>query len=61
MEKWNAFADLGGELVAAFFAGGFAWAALMVPLSYFGIKKLVVSYRKMREVRRKKRLLENGI
>ncbi len=54
IEKWQAFAALGGDLVAAFFAGGIAWAAVMVPAVYFGVKKLVVSYRKMREARRKK-------
>lgn len=51
-QKWQAFADLGGDLVAAFFAGGALWAAIMVPLTYFGVKKLVVSYRKLREARR---------
>ena len=53
-QKWQAFADLGGDLVAAFFAGGALWAAFMVPLTYFGVKKLVVSYRKSRELRRQK-------
>jgi uncharacterized protein (DUF2062 family) len=53
-QKWQAFADLGGDLVAAFFAGGALWAAIMVPLTYFGVKKLVVSYRKLREARRTK-------
>ena len=59
-EKWRAFADMGSDLVAAFFAGGIAWAALMVPLVYFGVKKLVVSYRAMRESRRKKSALAGG-
>ena len=54
MEKWQAFAALGGDLVAAFFAGGIVWAVVMVPIAYFGVKKLVVSYRAMREARRKK-------
>lgn len=53
-QKWQAFADLGWDLVAAFFAGGVAWAAWMVPLAYFGVKKLVISYRKMREARKKR-------
>ena len=51
-QKWQAFADMGSDLVAAFFAGGVAWAAIMVPLAYFGVKKLVVSYRRIREERR---------
>lgn len=54
MDKWKAFADMGSDLVAAFFAGGVVWAAVMVPAVYFGVKKLVVSYRAMREARRKK-------
>ena len=54
VEKWKAFADMGSDLVAAFFAGGIAWAAVMVPVVYFGVKKLVISYRSMRENRRKK-------
>lgn len=54
VEKWQAFAALGGDLVAAFFAGGIAWAAVMVPVVYFSVKKLVVSYRDIRDARRKK-------
>ena len=54
VEKWQAFAALGGDLVAAFFAGGIAWAAVMVPVVYFGVKKLVVSYRAMRQASRNK-------
>jgi uncharacterized protein (DUF2062 family) len=54
VEKWQAFAALGGDLVAAFFAGGIAWAAVMVPAVYFGVRKLVVSYRAMRQARRNK-------
>ncbi len=57
-EKWSSFADMGGELVAAFFAGGIAWAAVMTPLTYFGVRFLVVRYRRIRsamfEVKRKK-------
>ncbi len=53
-QKWQAFADMGGDLVAAFFAGGIAWAIIMVPITYFGVKKLVISYRRVREARRAK-------
>lgn len=53
-QKWQYFAGLGSDLVAAFFAGGIVWAAIMVPITYFGVKKLVVSYRKLRDERRKK-------
>lgn len=47
--KWNAFLDMGGELLGAFFAGGLLWAAIMTPLTYFGVKYLVIRYRKIRE------------
>ena len=48
-EKWSAFADMGWEVIAAFFAGGLAWALIMTPLTYFGVRTLVIRYRKMRE------------
>lgn len=48
-EKWSAFADMGGTLVGAFFAGGLLWAAVMTPATYFGVRFLVVRYRKLRE------------
>lgn len=57
-EKWRLFAAMGGELVAAFFAGGVAWALIMVPLTYFGIRKIVVSYRAMRLQKREKKAHE---
>ncbi|MBE6357371.1 MAG: DUF2062 domain-containing protein [Lentisphaerae bacterium] len=54
IDKWQAFADTGGSLVAAFFAGGLLWAVIMTPLTYFGVRFLVVRYRKMREALRKR-------
>ena len=60
-QKWQAFADMGSDLVAAFFAGGVAWAVWMVPLAYFGVKKLVVSYRRTRDERRKNKDRENRV
>jgi uncharacterized protein (DUF2062 family) len=48
-EKWQSFAELGGELVAAFFAGGLLWALIMTPLTYFLVRFLVIRYRRMRE------------
>ncbi len=44
-QDWNSLLALGGNLVAAFFAGGFVFAAAMTPITYFGIKKLVEKYR----------------
>lgn len=54
VEKWQAFADTGGSLVAAFFAGGLLWALVMTPLTYFFVRYLVIRYRKMREALRKR-------
>ena len=48
-EKWAAFADLGWALVAAFFAGGLLWAMVMTPITYFGVRYLVVRYRNIRQ------------
>ncbi|MBQ9087858.1 MAG: DUF2062 domain-containing protein [Lentisphaeria bacterium] len=59
-QKWSAFADMGMDLVAAFFAGGVVWALVMVPLIYFSVKKSVISYRNMRDNRRKKKLKVQG-
>lgn len=49
--KWSAFAAMGWDLVAAFFAGGLLWAAVMTPLTYFGVRQLVVRYRRIRAAR----------
>lgn len=53
--NWQAFADMGGELIAAFFAGGLLWAAIMTPLTYFVVRFMVVRYRKMREALRNRK------
>ena len=42
---------MGWDLVAAFFAGGLLWAAVMTPLTYFGVRQLVVRYRRIRAAR----------
>ncbi len=48
-DKWRVFAEMGGDIVAAFFAGGLLWAAIMTPLTYFLVRFLVIRYRKLRE------------
>ena len=48
VQKWSAFGDMGTALIAAFFAGGLLWAFIMTPLTYFGVRFLVVRYRSMR-------------
>ena len=44
-QDWDSLLALGWNLVAAFFAGGLVFAAVMTPITYFGIKKLVEKYR----------------
>lgn len=48
--SWDAVRRLGGDVMASFFLGGFLLAAVMTPLTYFFVKRLVVRYR--RTVRR---------
>jgi uncharacterized protein (DUF2062 family) len=43
------FGEMGGEVGVAFFVGGLLWAAFMTPIAYFGVRWLVVNYRKMRK------------
>jgi len=52
---YHSFISMSGEVIAAFFAGGFLWGLIMTPLTYYGVKYLVVRYRRMREERKKKR------
>lgn len=52
---WRAFADMGGELIAAFFAGGLLWAAVMTPLTYLLVRFMVVRYRRLREAVRNRK------
>ncbi len=47
--NWDGFVQMGMELIAAFFAGGLLWAAVMTPVTYFLVRFLVVRYRELRE------------
>lgn len=60
-QEWSALLDLGSELVASFFIGGFLLAAITTPLTYYGIKKLVINYRNAKEHRKQKRLLKKQL
>ncbi len=53
--SWDSVLQLGGDLMSAFFLGGFILAAIMVPLTYFGIYKFVVFHRARKEARQKRR------
>lgn len=51
-QEYEVLLSLGGEVVASFFVGGTLFALLAAPLTYYGIKTLVLRYRTMREKRR---------
>ena len=47
--------QMGWDLVLAFFIGGLILTAIMTPLTYVIVKKLVINYRKVKEVRKQKK------
>ncbi|MGE4564091.1 MAG: DUF2062 domain-containing protein [Victivallaceae bacterium] len=44
-KSYEALLGLGGELVAAFFVGGALLTLVMTPLTYWGVKALIISHR----------------
>ncbi|MDD2479585.1 MAG: DUF2062 domain-containing protein [Victivallaceae bacterium] len=44
--------SLGGELIATFFVGGFFFAAIGTPITYFLVKWLVIEHRKKAQIRK---------
>lgn len=52
----DATKSLAGDLTVAFFVGGAIMAAVLTPLTYFAVKKMVIGYRIQLEKRRRKRL-----
>lgn len=46
---YSTLMSLGGELVFSFFLGGFILAAVCVPLTYFGVRAMVLRYRLAKE------------
>ena len=49
---WSAVRSLGAEIMASFFLGGFALAAILTPITYFVVKRFVVSHRRREELKR---------
>lgn len=47
-QSWEALMRLGGDLVAAFFLGGFMLAAVCTPLTYVGVLTFVRRHRQRR-------------
>jgi hypothetical protein len=52
---WAALRALGGQLVASFFAGGFLFGVLLAIPGYFVALYLVKKYRKLKELKLKRR------
>ena len=52
----DATKSLAGDLTVAFFVGGAIMAAVLTPITYFAVKKMVIGYRVQLEKRRRKRL-----
>ena len=53
---YSSFIAMGGKVISAFFAGGLLWAAIMTPVTYFGVKKMVISYRRFKQERLKNKM-----
>ena len=56
LEFRDALMKLAGELSISFLVGGAIMAAVLTPLTYFAVKRMVVVYRIRTEKRRRKRL-----
>lgn len=46
---YSTLMSLGGELVVSFFLGGFLLAAICVPFTFFGVRAMVMRYRRKKE------------
>ena len=55
-ECLDALKTLTGDLAGAFFLGGAIMAAVLTPITYYAVKKMVSGYRIQLEKRRRKRL-----
>ena len=53
-QSWSSVLKLGEELMAAFFLGGFIIAAVLVPLTYFGVLSFVRANRARIAARKRK-------
>ena len=51
-QSWDALLQLGEDLMAAFFVGGFLFAAVFTPLVYFGVRAYVRRHRTRMAVKR---------
>ena len=44
--KWEVVRRLGSEVMVSFFLGGFLLAAILTPIAYFTVKRMVVAHRR---------------
>lgn len=52
---WEAVKSLTGPVIFSFFMGGLILALILTPLTYWGVKRLVIANRARREKRRERR------
>lgn len=48
---WTAVRRLGAEAIVSFFLGGFLFAIILTPITYFAVKSLVTCHRERRQQR----------
>ena len=60
-QSYSKLFSLGGNLVASFFVGGGLLAAVMTPLTYWGVKKLVIRRRARKAKAGAEKTLEAGV
>ncbi len=44
-QSWESVLQISGELLESFFVGGFIFAAVLTPLTYFGVRAYVIRHR----------------
>lgn len=52
LQNYSALMELGYDLVISFFVGGAILALIMTPLTYFAVKKMVITHRKRKHKRK---------
>ena len=59
-QNYETLFSLGRTLLASFFVGGLVLAFISTPICYYGVKYLVIRYRRAKEMRKKKKLEERA-
>lgn len=45
-QSYEALMNTGFDLIVGFLVGGALFAAIMTPLTYFGVKRMVINFRR---------------